>query len=134
MRLEYVAGIGHVDEVVKFMADDVVLTSIEKYVPDLQALGYKVLLLPVAVLPEKIAKMGVMPQRSYVNSLLLNKTVFVPTFGTPDDEVALNVYRSLGLNVIGVEASYTADWGGGTLHCMTMTYPDFSLIPQGLKK
>lgn len=129
IRLPYVQGIGHIDEVVKFISDTIVLTNEPQFIPILQQLGYDVRNLPQAAqLPAKVVKQGAMPSRSYINSLLVNSTVFVPTFGTPEDDIALSVYRSLGLIVIGVESSYLSDWGGGGLHCMTMTYPDFNLF------
>lgn len=123
LRLPFIAGIGHVDEVVKFLSDDEVLTDQPAFVKTLGAFGYRVILLPKAVLPEALARRGVFPQRSYVNSLLINKTVFVPTFGLPTDEEALEVYRSFRLEVVAVPAAYVADYGGGSLHCLTMTYP-----------
>ncbi len=129
-RLPYLPGmghgIGHVDEMLKFMSDDLVLTSQPELVKSLEGAGYRVLLLPQAKLPPELAKRGVMPQRSYVNSLLLNDTVFVPTFGLETDEAALDIYRSLGLKVVGVDSAYVADYGGGALHCLTATYPDFN--------
>lgn len=123
MRVPHVSGIGHADEVVKFMSDSQALTDQPSFVKGLEAWGYKVTLLPKAALPEALARRGVMPQRSYVNSVLVNGTVFVPTFGLPADAEALETYGSFGLDVVPVPAAYVADYGGGSLHCITAAYP-----------
>jgi hypothetical protein len=124
IRLPFVTGIGHADEVVKFVSDDVVLTDRPDFVARIEAEGLRAVLLPEAKLPEELVRRGVFSQRSYVNSLLVNGTVFVPTFGLPTDDEALRTYASLHLSVVPVPAAYVADYGGGALHCMTMTYPD----------
>lgn len=125
IRLPFIVGIGHADEVVKFMADDVVLTNHPDFESIFKAKGFKVLRLPEAKLPEALVKRGVFPQRSYVNSLLVNGTVFVPVFGSDKDadEEAIRVYQSLGLKVVPVQSAYVSDYGGGALHCLSMTYP-----------
>lgn len=55
---------------------------------------------------------------SYINFLISNKRVLVPTFNDPQDRVALNVLSELfpQHEVIGI---YCGDfvWGLGTLHC-----------------
>ncbi|MBI3549209.1 MAG: agmatine deiminase family protein [Elusimicrobia bacterium] len=129
LRLPFIAGIGHVDEVAKFVADDLVLTDQPQFEARLKEKGWRVALLPKAELPEALARRGVFPQRSYVNSVLVNGTAFVPTFGLPTDAPAQDAYRALGLTVVPVEAAYLSDYGGGGLHCMTMTYPDPNGLP-----
>lgn len=114
VRLKHVAGIGHADERVKFINEKIVLTDTESYVPQLSALGYEVRLLP-------------MPQggeyRTYVNSLSLNEKIFVPVFNENNDDEALSVYRDLGLDVVPVNSQVLSDYGNGSVHCITMTYP-----------
>lgn len=128
-RLPFTTGIGHVDEVLKFVSDTHALTNQVEIKKLLERRGYTVSLLPEAKLPQALASRGVMPQRSYINSLLINDTVFVPVFGLDSDETALDAYRAAGLKVIAVDSTYVSDYGGGALHCLTMTYPDFSAKP-----
>ncbi|MGD8781075.1 MAG: agmatine deiminase family protein [Ignavibacteria bacterium] len=58
---------------------------------------------------------------SYTNSLILNKTVIVPTYDNPEtDNAALEAYREYmpGYKVVAVPAVYFA-MGGGAIHCLT---------------
>ncbi len=117
-RLPFVKGIGHADESVKFIDDTTVLTDEASYVAPLQERGYTVVMLP-------------RPNRryeTYVNSLIVNGTVFVPIFGQRGDEKALQVYRDAGFDqVIGIDSQILSNQGLGSLHCITMTYPQVSL-------
>lgn len=114
VRLKHVAGIGHADERVKFINNNTVLTDTPSYSNQLSQLGYEVVLLPQPQLGK---------YRTYVNSLLLNGKVFVPVFEEPNDEEALAVYRSQGLEVFPVNSESLSDQGNGSVHCITMTYP-----------
>lgn len=119
VRLPYAAGIGHVDEVVRILSPTLALTSVESYVPTLQSLGYDVRLLPKPA------------QRleTYANSLLLNGTVFVPVYGqTATEEAALQLYRDAGLKVVPINTSTLSNKGMGSIHCITMAYPDASSV------
>lgn len=113
VRLNFEKGIGHADESVRFVSQNEVLTDSESYAQDLRREGFSAVKLP-------------RPSRqfeTYVNSLLVNDTVFVPTFGESTDEAALNVYRGLGLRVVGLPSSTLSNRGRGSIHCITMTYP-----------
>lgn len=113
VRLPHVKGIGHADESVKFVSDDHILTDDAGYKKTLEARGFKVTLLP-------------RPKReyeTYVNSLIINGTVWVPIFKQKTDKEALDVYHSLGLNVIPADSSILSNEGAGSIHCITMTYP-----------
>lgn len=123
LRLPWIAGIGHVDEVAKFVADGVVLTDQPAYVEALKARGWRVVLLPQAKLPPELGRRGVMPQRNYLNSVLVNGTAIVPSFGLEADAEAAAVYRALGFEVVSIDSRYASDYGGGGLHCLTATYP-----------
>ena len=115
IRLPHVKGIGHADESVKFVSDNVVLTDTASYVSTLENAGFTVKMLP-------------RPQtelETYVNSLIVNDTVYVPIFNQSKDEAALDVYRNLGYDrVIGIPSVTLSNQGAGSLHCITMTYPD----------
>jgi len=59
---------------------------------------------------------------TYVNSLILNHKVIVPTFGVEQDEKALELYRQImpGYEVVGVNFS---DFPLGSVHCNTKEIP-----------
>jgi agmatine/peptidylarginine deiminase len=114
VRFKHLAGIGHADERVKFINDNLVLTDTESYIPELQSLGYDVRLLPK---PEK----GEF--RTYVNSLSINDSLFVPIFNEPNDQLAIEVYRGTGKKIIPLDSAFLSDRGYGSIHCITMTYP-----------
>lgn len=116
IRLPFVKGIGHADESVKFITDNHILSDDIRYKKILEAKGFKVTMLP-------------RPKRdleTYVNSLLINGTIFVPVFQQPSDQVAIDVYESLGLKVVPVDSSVLSNEGAGSVHCITMTYPSFT--------
>jgi agmatine/peptidylarginine deiminase len=57
---------------------------------------------------------------TYVNSLILNKTVLVPIYKSLTDSLALKIYQNVmpGYKVIGVNCSSLIRWRG-TIHCIT---------------
>lgn len=114
LRLRHLAGIGHADERVKFIDENLVLTDTEEYVADLQSLGYEVRLLP---------KPQEGPYRTYVNSLSINDSIFVPVFSEDNDAQALQVYEGTGKKVFPLNSAWLSDQGNGSIHCITMTYP-----------
>jgi hypothetical protein len=113
VRLPLISGIGHVDEHVKFLTDKLAVTDRPEYKQAITELGYKVALLPDA---------GGM--RTYVNSLLVNGIIYMPAYGTADDEEAAKVYRFAGFQVYPVGSEELSDDGQGSIHCITMTYPE----------
>ena len=93
--LPFVAGIGHVDERVKFLSDDVVVTDEPSYKPILEEHGLTVLMLPNT-------KFG---HETYANSLLVNGTLFMPVYNKPTDKEAIKVYEEQGLKVVPINSS-----------------------------
>lgn len=117
LRLPQTGGIGHIDERVKFLSDKVAVTDTQSYVKDLEELGYEVMLLPRTGTYE-----------TYVNSLLVNGTIFMPVFGRKtDDEAAEKVYEDLGFKVIALNSKNLSNNGLGSIHCITMTYPELKM-------
>lgn len=59
--------------------------------------------------------------RTYANSLILNRSVFVPVFGIPEDDIALKVYREAmpGYKVVPINCDEQILLSGGALHCLT---------------
>jgi hypothetical protein len=112
-RFKHLKGIGHADEVVKFMSDDLILTDTPEYVATLEKAGFKVLLLPEANLNYE----------TYINSLQVNDTVFVPIFNEKNDQTVIEAYKKLGLKVVAIDTKDLATQGQGGIHCITMNYP-----------
>jgi agmatine deiminase len=125
---------GHVDDLARFTATDSVVTVIE---PDRSDANHEPLKenlarlrarkdLNVATLPmpEPIYFAGQRLPASYANFYIANEIVLVPTFGDPNDRVALNTLARLfpKRKIIGI---YSRDLvlGLGTLHCMTQQEP-----------
>lgn len=119
IRFKHLKGIGHSDEVVKFMTDEIVLTDTEEYVETLEEAGFKVVLVPE---PER-------NYETYINSLIVNDTIFVPIFGESNDQKALQIYEdlNLGYKVVPVQSRQLSTRGQGSIHCITMNYPPVPL-------
>ncbi|MCC2680146.1 MAG: hypothetical protein K0R29_2722, partial [Pseudobdellovibrio sp.] len=111
--LKRYSGIGDVDEVVKTMGNNVILTNTPEYVNDFKSWGYTVVMMPAV--PNSY--------RTYVNSLVVGKTVFMPTYGISTDAQAKKVYEDLGYTVVGIPSNTLSDDMHGSVHCQTMAYP-----------
>lgn len=123
LRLPYVKGIGHADESVKFVTNNHVLTDAPEYRVLLEKEGFKVTMLPR---PNR-------DMETYVNSLIINGTVWLPVFRQQNDKQAIKVYEDLGLKVIALDSSPLSNMGAGSIHCITMTYPESVDFNQLLK-
>lgn len=112
-RLPHLFGIGHIDEHVRWISEDTVLTDLPEYETKLKASGLKVVMLPR---PENEIE-------SYVNSLIVNGVAIVPVFGGKNDASALAVYTAAGFTAVGADSATLSNYGEGSVHCITMTYP-----------
>ena len=110
--LPWVSGIGDLDEVVKLLPNRNALTNNDRIKTILQSKGYAVTMLP--------ATSG---YRTYANSLIVNGTVFMPSYGTSQDEQAKSIYESFGYKVVKIDSKDSSDRGHGSIHCITMAYP-----------
>ncbi len=125
---------GHVDDVARFAAPDVILLAYEEDPADpnhrrskdnwkrLQAAGgrrgdFTVIRLPY---PRAVTMNGERLPASYANFYIANGVVIVPTFNDPNDRVALNLLAEVfsAHQVVGIHAVDLV-WGLGTLHCLT---------------
>ncbi len=125
---------GHVDDIARFAARDVVLLAYEEDPADenhrrskdnlqrLQAAGarkgdFTVIRLPY---PRPVMMNGERLPASYANFYIANGTVIMPTFNDPNDRVALNILGEIfpEHQVVGIHAVDLV-WGLGTLHCLT---------------
>lgn len=80
----------------------------------LEALGYRVLRLPVRNAGKGYA--------THLNSFLLNGTVLLPEYGIPEDETAEALYTDLGYRVEKLSAAHLIGYGGA-LHCILRSRP-----------
>lgn len=112
-KLPCIKGICHLDESAKLLSDTDVVTDLDEYVPVFAGLGYTVHKLPRPA--------GT--YETYVNSLLVNGTAFVPVFAEATDAQALAVYQSLGFKTVPLESRELSNHGQGSVHCITQTYP-----------
>jgi agmatine deiminase len=130
---------GHVDDISRFVAPDMVVTVVEEnradenYYPlrdnleilrtstDLHGRRLRVKTLPM---PAPVVFKGQRLPASYANFYIANDSVLVPVFNDPNDRVALNtmceIYPSRRIVPI-----YCGDfiWGLGAIHCMTQQQP-----------
>jgi agmatine deiminase len=127
---------GHVDDIARFVAPDVVVLAYEedpadenhlRSVDNLRRLqlasgpGLRIITVPF---PRPVVMDGLRLPASYVNFYIANGVVVVPTFNDVNDRVALNTIVDCfpSRQVIGIHAVDLV-WGLGTLHCLTQQQP-----------
>lgn len=120
--LDQSGGIGDIDERLKFLGNNVALTDDDGYAAILSSKGYEVRRIPR---PDSDAE-------TYMNTLLVNGTIFVPQMGNPMDADALQAYAKLGLTPVGVYTKKLAHDGDGNIHCVTMNYPPGAFVASSL--
>ena len=130
---------GHVDDICRFVSRTTVVACVEKNRGDInhERLRDNLERLRRARLEDNTTLQVVpipMPGRidfedlrlpaSYVNFLITNGCVLVPTFNDPNDAKALGILSELfkGRKVIGIHAVDLV-WGLGTLHCLSHEIP-----------
>ena len=61
---------------------------------------------------------------SYANFYIANRCVLFPTYGDPNDEVALSTVQKFFPNrrVVGIDCRELI-WGLGAIHCLTQQQP-----------
>src|SRR5437762_2020858 len=129
---------GHIDDLARFVSERTVVIAVEEnrddenYNPLQENLArlremeidnrkIDVVTLPM---PTKIFREGVRLPASYANFYIANSCILVPTFGDPNDEVALSTLQNLLPNrrAIGINCRELI-WGLGTFHCLTQLQP-----------
>jgi agmatine deiminase len=130
---------GHVDDVARFVAPDVIVLAYEEDPADdenhrrsvdnmrrleLAGAGAGALKVVKIPFPRPVMMTGDRLPASYANFYIANGVVLVPTFNDRNDRIALNAIAELMPNrhVIGVHAVDLV-WGFGTLHCLTQQQP-----------
>jgi agmatine deiminase len=130
---------GHIDDLARFVAPNTIVTVVEEDPTDA---NYTVLQENLSRLktmrdennnPFKIETLPMPPSliheetrlpASYANFYIANKAVLIPTFNTPQDEIAKAKLAMLFPNrqVIGVPSTDLV-WGLGSVHCLTQQNP-----------
>ena len=130
---------GHIDDLCRFVNANTVVTIIEtnkkhkNYKPlqdNLKRLQQaklengKPLHIITVPMPKDIVFDALTLPASYVNFLITNKSVLVPTFNDPADRIALNTLAECfpDREIIGISA-IDLIWGFGTLHCLSQQIP-----------
>lgn len=113
-RLVHLSGIGHADERIKILKNKVILTDTVEYKSELEDMGYQVVMVPKADRPFE----------TYINALAINDTVFLPVFKEKNDSAVIAIYEQQGFKVIPVYVNSLPNQGRGSIHCITMTYPE----------
>lgn len=130
---------GHVDDIARFVAENVIVTVTEpnhgdeNHLPlaenldrlrsarNLQGQPFEIVELSM---PARVVFDGQRLPASYANFYIANGLVLVPTFNDPNDRHALNTLAKVfpSRKVIGIHGGDLI-WGLGALHCMTQQQP-----------
>ena len=127
---------GHIDDIARFVAPDVVLLAHEEDPADenhrrsldnlrrLELVTGGALRVATIPYPRPVFMNGERLPASYANFYIANGVVIVPTFNDRHDRIALNTIAELipDREVIGIHAVDLV-WGLGTLHCLTQQQP-----------
>jgi agmatine deiminase len=129
---------GHVDDIARFTAPDVVVLAYEEDPADenhrrsvdnhdrLRHAGGDAGTLRIVKLPypRAVEMNGERLPASYANFYIANGVVMVPTFNDPSDRIALNTLAELfpDRQIVGIHAVDLV-WGLGTLHCLSQQQP-----------
>ncbi|MDB5230205.1 MAG: agmatine deiminase family protein [Chitinophagaceae bacterium] len=130
---------GHIDDTVRFVNSDTVITVIEEDKHDenfellqdnlqqlkrMRLINGKQLNIVELPMPECITYEEQRLPASYANFYISNKSVIVPTFRCSRDEKALNIIQSCfsGRKVVGIDSTDLI-WGLGSFHCLSQQEP-----------
>ncbi len=130
---------GHIDDTVRFVNEDTVLTVVEenimdenheclqKNLRDLQRMrltdGRQLNIIELPM-PGELVYEGQRLPASYANFYIANHAVIVPTFRTDKDDRALRVIQDAfpDRKVIGIDSTEII-WGLGSFHCLSQQEP-----------
>ncbi len=132
---------GHIDDTVRFVNEDTVLTVIEensndenypllqhnlKQLKQMRLLNGKQLNIVELPMPDAVIWEDQRLPASYANFYISNKHVIVPTFRCAKDDVALSIIQSCfkDREVIGIDSTEII-WGLGSFHCLSQQEPAF---------
>ncbi|HVU59044.1 MAG TPA: agmatine deiminase family protein [Puia sp.] len=130
---------GHIDDTVRFVNEDTVITVIEENKQDenyallqdnladlkkMRLLNGKQLNIVELPMPEEVIYEDQRLPASYANFYIANNAVIVPTFRCVRDEKALQIIQSCfpDRRVIGIDSTEII-WGLGSFHCLSQQEP-----------
>ena len=130
---------GHIDDTVRFVNEDTVLTVIEENKNDenyellqknlnqlkkMRLLNGKQLNIIELPMPDELIYEDQRLPCSYANFYIANASVIVPVFKSSKDEQALQIIQDCfpGRNVIGIDSTEII-WGLGSFHCLSQQEP-----------
>jgi agmatine deiminase len=131
---------GHIDDTVRFVNEDTVITVIEenknddnydllqtnlKQLQQMRLLNGKQLNIVELPMPDEIVYEDQRLPASYANFYISNKHVIVPIFRSAKDENALNIIASCfpEREVVGIDSTDII-WGLGSFHCLSQQEPE----------
>ncbi len=130
---------GHIDDTVRFVNEDTVITVIEenkndenygllqhnlKQLQQMRLLNGSQLNIVELPMPDAVVHEDQRLPASYANFYIANKSVIVPTFRCGKDDKALQIIQSCfpGREVVGID-SVEIIWGLGSFHCLSQQEP-----------
>jgi agmatine deiminase len=130
---------GHIDDTVRFVDEDTVITVIEENPRDenyellqenladlkkMRLLNGKQLNIVELPMPEDVIYEGQRLPASYANFYIANGSVIVPTFRSSRDDKALQIIGTCfpGRRVVGIDSTDII-WGLGSFHCLSQQEP-----------
>jgi agmatine deiminase len=130
---------GHIDDTVRFVNEDTVLTVIEenksrenykllqdnlRQLKQMRLLNGKQLTIVELPMPDDVIWENQQLPASYANFYIANKSVIVPTFRCPKDDMALRIIQQYfpGRTVVGIDSTDII-WGLGSFHCLSQQEP-----------
>jgi len=130
---------GHIDDTVRFVNEDTVLTVVEenkqdenyqllqdnlKQLKQLRLLNGRQLNIIELPMPDKVEYEGQRLPASYANFYIANHAVIVPVFNCKKDAVALDIIQQSfkDRKVVGIDSTDII-WGLGSFHCMSQQEP-----------
>ncbi len=135
---------GHIDDTVRFVNEDTVITVIEENKNDenyellqhnlrqltgMRLLNGKQLNIIELPMPEELIYEDQRLPCSYANFYIANKSVIVPTFRSDRDEKAMQIIQSAfpEREVVGIDSTDII-WGLGSFHCLSQQEPAVSTV------
>jgi len=130
---------GHIDDTVRFVNEDTVITVVEEDKQDenyallqenlsdlkkMRLINGRQLNIVEIPLPEPVIYEDQRLPASYANFYIANEVVIVPTFRCERDDKALQVIASCfpDLEVVGIDSTEII-WGLGSFHCLSQQEP-----------
>ncbi|MBM3432952.1 MAG: agmatine deiminase family protein [Bacteroidetes bacterium] len=130
---------GHIDDTVRFVNEDTVITVIEedkndanyellqhnlRQLKQMRLLSGKALNILELPMPEELIYEDQRLPCSYANFYIANQSVIVPTFRSQRDDRALQIIQSAfpDREVVGIDSTDII-WGLGSFHCLSQQEP-----------